>query len=182
MGAERNKRLDTKTRPSVRASADGSATTCYARRHFPGRSAAPPPRPAVSLVEEAQILDSTIARLRIAELHFPVIASIRCMENEKASRHKIQIEFRFSGILGHPLTRARQPRLAIMIQLGQADPFMGELFPIDEIELRLRAELNAAEETLRNATPEEKAEARRQFKDALHRFTTFVFAGKVPRV
>lgn len=58
---------------------------------------------------------------------------------------------------------------------------MGELFPIDEIELRLRAELERAEKALRSATPKQKAEARRQFKDALHRFSLFAFTGELPR-
>ncbi len=56
---------------------------------------------------------------------------------------------------------------------------MGDVYPIDEMECSLRAELNETEKALRNATPEEKAEARRQFKDALHRFSVFVFTGRV---
>ena len=58
---------------------------------------------------------------------------------------------------------------------------MGDVYPIDEIEIRLRAELDAAEEALRNATPEEKADALRQFKDALHRFSVWVFTGRLER-
>lgn len=56
---------------------------------------------------------------------------------------------------------------------------MGDVYPIDEIERSLRAELNDAEEALRNATPEQKAQARRRFKDALHRFSVFIFTGRV---
>ena len=59
--------------------------------------------------------------------------------------------------------------------------FMADVLPIDQLEARLRAELDAAEEALRNATPEEKAEARRQFKDTLHRFSVWVFTGRLER-
>ena len=58
---------------------------------------------------------------------------------------------------------------------------MAELYQIDGLELRLRAELDAAEEMLRSATAEEKAEALRHFKDALHRFSVWVFTGKLER-
>ncbi|HEY1241324.1 MAG TPA: hypothetical protein VGF16_12250 [Bryobacteraceae bacterium] len=58
---------------------------------------------------------------------------------------------------------------------------MGDLYTIDEIELRLRAELDEAEKALRSATPDERAEAKRQFKDALHRFSIWVFTGKLER-
>ena len=58
---------------------------------------------------------------------------------------------------------------------------MAEAIPIDDLELRLRRELDEAERELRNATPEQKPEALRRFKDALQRFSTFVFTGKVPR-
>lgn len=56
---------------------------------------------------------------------------------------------------------------------------MGDVYKIDEMERSLRAELNDAEKALRSATPEEKAEAQRRFKDALHRFSVFVFTGRV---
>ena len=55
---------------------------------------------------------------------------------------------------------------------------MSGVYPIDEMERSLRAELNDAEKALRNATTEQKAEARRRFKDALHRFSMFVFTGR----
>ncbi len=55
---------------------------------------------------------------------------------------------------------------------------MVDVYPIDEMECSLRAELKDAEKALRSATPEEKAEARRRFKDALHRFSVFVFTGR----
>lgn len=58
---------------------------------------------------------------------------------------------------------------------------MGDVYAIDEMERSLRVQLDTAEKALRNATPEEKAEARRQFKDALHRFSAFVFTGRVER-
>ena len=58
---------------------------------------------------------------------------------------------------------------------------MGDLYEIDEIELRLRAELNEAENGLRNATFEERLEARSRFKDALHRFSVWVFTGRLER-
>lgn len=58
---------------------------------------------------------------------------------------------------------------------------MGDLYPIDEMEQSLRADLNDAEKALRTATPEQKAEARRRFKDALHRFSVFVFTGRSER-
>jgi hypothetical protein len=56
---------------------------------------------------------------------------------------------------------------------------MGDVYSIEEIEVRLRAELNAAEKALREATSEEKAQALLQFKDALHRFCLCVFTGKL---
>jgi hypothetical protein len=56
---------------------------------------------------------------------------------------------------------------------------MGDVYSIEEVELRLRAELDAAEKTLREATLEEKAEALRQFKDALHRSSVWLFIGRL---
>lgn len=56
---------------------------------------------------------------------------------------------------------------------------MAEAVSIDQFELRLRLELEKAEQQLRNATPEEKAEAQLRFKGALHRFTVFIFKGKL---
>ena len=56
---------------------------------------------------------------------------------------------------------------------------MAELLNIDEIELRLRADLEEAEQRLRNATPTEKPEARRQFKQALRRFSLWAFERKL---
>lgn len=58
---------------------------------------------------------------------------------------------------------------------------MAEMHSIDEIETHLRAELEEAERTLRSATAQEKAEALRYFKDALHRFSRFVFTGRMER-
>lgn len=58
---------------------------------------------------------------------------------------------------------------------------MGDVYAIDEIERSLRAELDEAEKALRNATPEQKAEALREFKDALHRFSVWVFTGRAER-
>jgi hypothetical protein len=50
----------------------------------------------------------------------------------------------------------------------------------DEIELRLKAELDEAEQQLRHATLEEKPEARRRFRDALRAFSDLVLRGKLP--
>ena len=47
-------------------------------------------------------------------------------------------------------------------------------------EFQLRAELEAAEEQLRNAPEHERAAARRLFLGALHRFTRLVMENKPP--
>jgi hypothetical protein len=57
---------------------------------------------------------------------------------------------------------------------------MSEVVQIDQLERQLRTELEKAERELRKVTPEGKAEARRPFTTALHRFTVFVFEGKLP--
>lgn len=57
---------------------------------------------------------------------------------------------------------------------------MSDIVQIDQLERQLRTELEEAERELRNVTPEEKPEARRRFTKALHRFTVFVFEGKLP--
>ena len=46
------------------------------------------------------------------------------------------------------------------------------------LELCLKAELDEAERQLRDATPQEKEQARLRFKQALHNFTLFVLEGK----
>jgi hypothetical protein len=50
----------------------------------------------------------------------------------------------------------------------------------EEIELRLKAELIEAEKQLRDATPQQKAEARRRFRQALHNFKVLVVDGTTP--
>lgn len=57
---------------------------------------------------------------------------------------------------------------------------MSEVVEIDQLERQLRAELDEAERQLRDVTPAEKPEARQRFRKALHRFTVFVFEGKLP--
>ena len=50
----------------------------------------------------------------------------------------------------------------------------------EEIELCLKADLEDAETRLRNATPQEKEKARTHFREALHRFSEFVFEDRAP--
>ena len=50
----------------------------------------------------------------------------------------------------------------------------------EEIERRLRAELDRAEKEFMSAEPMNKAEARRRFERALNRFTLFILEGKRP--
>lgn len=45
----------------------------------------------------------------------------------------------------------------------------------------LRADLDEAQKALRNAKPEERLEVQRRFKDALYRFSAWVFAPKAER-
>lgn len=51
--------------------------------------------------------------------------------------------------------------------------------PFEQLEARLRADLENAEKVLRNATPEEKPLALRQFKESLHRFSVWVLTGRL---
>ncbi len=81
-------------------------------------------------------------------------------------------------------TRIAIDAIAPTLTKRKEGDFMADVLPIEpfeQLEARLRAELDAAEEVLRNATPEEKAEALRQFKDALHRFSVWVFTGRLVR-
>jgi hypothetical protein len=55
---------------------------------------------------------------------------------------------------------------------------LSELSHLEQLELRLKAELDEAERQLRDASPQEKDEARRHFKQALHNFTVLVMEGK----
>ena len=50
----------------------------------------------------------------------------------------------------------------------------------EDAEFRLKTELEAAEEQLRNAPEHERAAARRLFLRALHRFTRLVLENKPP--
>jgi len=54
------------------------------------------------------------------------------------------------------------------------------MFASEEIESLLKAELDEAERQLRIAKPQDKDQARRRFKEALHNFTALVKEGKVP--
>ena len=54
------------------------------------------------------------------------------------------------------------------------------MFGSEEIESLLKAELDEAERQLRIAKPQDKDQARRRFKEALHNFTALVMEGKVP--
>jgi phage gp36-like protein len=54
------------------------------------------------------------------------------------------------------------------------------MFASEEIESLLKAELDEAERQLRNAKPQDKDQARRRFKEALHNFTVLVMDGEVP--
>jgi len=56
---------------------------------------------------------------------------------------------------------------------------MSELLNIDNLDIRLRADLEKAEQDLREATPQEKPKARRRFEQALHRFSVWVFEGRL---
>jgi hypothetical protein len=58
---------------------------------------------------------------------------------------------------------------------------MSVLAHLEEIEALLKAELDEAERHLRNAKPQDKDEARRRFKEALHNFALFVVEGKRPK-
>ena len=51
----------------------------------------------------------------------------------------------------------------------------------EEIEQRLRVELEDAERELHQASPEELAAARARFKRALHQFTQLVVHGELPK-
>ena len=50
----------------------------------------------------------------------------------------------------------------------------------EEIELRLRAELEEAEHKLRDATPEELIHAKRHYCQLLHTFTRLIVDGILP--
>jgi len=59
---------------------------------------------------------------------------------------------------------------------------MSSLAGMEQLESQLRAELHEAEQQLRNATPQQKDEARKRFKEALRNFTRVALEGKVPLI
>jgi len=58
---------------------------------------------------------------------------------------------------------------------------MSDLADRQQLEMMLRRELEEAERQLKEATPEQKAGAVRQFRQALHAFSELVVHGKVPK-
>ena len=58
---------------------------------------------------------------------------------------------------------------------------MSDLSHREEIELRLKADLDEAERQLRQSNPQELPEARRRFREALHTFTVAILEGKYPK-
>jgi hypothetical protein len=57
---------------------------------------------------------------------------------------------------------------------------MSDFMHREQLENRLREELEQAERLLKSASPEQKPEARRRFEEALHRFSELVLKGKIP--
>ena len=57
---------------------------------------------------------------------------------------------------------------------------MSDLVDLRQLEMVLRTELEEAERQLKGATPEQKAEAVRQFRQALHAFSELVVHGNAP--
>jgi hypothetical protein len=58
---------------------------------------------------------------------------------------------------------------------------MSDLTGIEQVELCLRADLEQAEQQCRDATPENRSAARRQFRDILQKFSLLVLHGVSPR-
>ena len=51
----------------------------------------------------------------------------------------------------------------------------------EQLELRLRAELDKAQEQFLNAAPHRKPEACERFREALDKFTALIVSGELPK-
>jgi hypothetical protein len=57
---------------------------------------------------------------------------------------------------------------------------MSDLLHRERLETRLKAELEAAQQELSGATPQDREKARKHFLEALHNFSLLVLHGKTP--
>jgi len=58
---------------------------------------------------------------------------------------------------------------------------LSDLLGREEIELRLKADLDEAERHMRDANPDELVDARRHYRHAIQRFSRLVMDGIIPQ-